>query len=176
MQMFLKDASQELEGKRDRINCRDIVQRTVIALSFGVNKLWYWNLTSRRYAALGPHPVFGKLRLMDEQFKNRYPAFYTYQQMVEKLKDLHSVERVNAISDNIYLFRVNKKTKRCCISSGRKETYSMVRITTHTFEMSLNWQKVKITDVFGKERSDTIKNRKIILEIADTPLFLEPKY
>ncbi len=42
--MFMADCPKELEDKRDRINCREIAMRNVLALAAGVRRTICWNL------------------------------------------------------------------------------------------------------------------------------------
>lgn len=175
MRMFMKNAPTELEQKRHRLNCKDIVQRSVIALSVGVEKLWYWNLMSRRHPRLGPHPIFGKLRLMDEHFKNRYPAFYAYQRMVDKLKDIHSIEKITTQNDDIHLFEIHKKSgKEIYVLWEKRDLLRGEDQPATSFRLALSWGKARMTDVFGNQQIKEIKNGNILIEVTDTPIFLEP--
>jgi hypothetical protein len=47
LQMFLAGCPAELEAKRDRINARQVVMRTMLALAEGVRRTAYWNLGRR---------------------------------------------------------------------------------------------------------------------------------
>ncbi|MBC2696160.1 MAG: hypothetical protein HF982_12980 [Desulfobacteraceae bacterium] len=175
MQMFLKNTPKELEQKRHRINCKDLIQRTVMALSAGVEKLWYWNLISQRHPHFGHHPIFGKLRLMDEHFRERYPAFYAYQRMAKKLKDIYSIERVTTAKNNLYLFKITKKNgQQLYILWEKRDFFRGEDQPATPFELRLTWEKSKITDVFGNEQIKPIRNGKMLIEVTGTPLFLEP--
>jgi len=44
LQMFMRGCPRELEDKRDRINCRELVMRNLLALSAGVRRTVCWNL------------------------------------------------------------------------------------------------------------------------------------
>ena len=44
LQMFMAGCPAELEAKRERINCRQVVMRTLLALAGGVRRTAYWNL------------------------------------------------------------------------------------------------------------------------------------
>ena len=43
LQMFMRGCPPELEAKRHRINCRELVMRNLLALSVGVRRTVCWN-------------------------------------------------------------------------------------------------------------------------------------
>lgn len=175
IRMFLKDAPIELEQKRERLNCKDLIQRTIIALSVGVEKLWYWNLISRWHPRLGPHPLFGKLRLMDEHFNIRYPAFYAYKRMADKLKDMDSIEKITTQNENLYLFKIHKKSsEEIYVLWEKRDLFRGENQPATPFRLTLSGKKLRITDVFGNQQTKEIKNSNISIRVTDTPLFLEP--
>jgi hypothetical protein len=172
IQMFLVGCSYELEQKRHRINSRDIVARSVMALAAGVEKLWYWDLVSP-----GNHLVFGKLRLMDESFTKRFPAFYSYKRMVEILEGIESTRQLDTNKNDIYAFEVRKNTGEVVyIMWEKRDPFHGEDQPKTRFQFALprsDWAGVKITDVFGKESKGTITNGILPLDIDDTPLFVE---
>ena len=56
LQMFMAGCPAELEAKRDRISCRQVVMRTVLALAEGVHRTAYWNLAPEYPGPVGPSP------------------------------------------------------------------------------------------------------------------------
>ena len=50
--MFLAGCPAELEAKRNRISCRQLVMRTLLALADGVHRTAYWNLAPDTRAPL----------------------------------------------------------------------------------------------------------------------------
>jgi hypothetical protein len=175
IRMFLKNPPNELEEKRHRINCRDVVQRTVLALSSGVQKLWYWNLISRRHPKHGPHPIFGKLRLLDERFEKRYPAFYVYKRMVDKMHDIDSIERVSTRNKDIYLFKVNRKRQQeLYIVWHKRDLFHGEDQPPEREELFLDCKKVKITDIFGKQIMENTIDGKVLVSVTGTALYMEP--
>ena len=69
LQMFMRGCPKELEDKRHRINCRELVMRNVLALSAGVRRTVCWNLAPDIAGYENPLSImdllFGKLVLMD---------------------------------------------------------------------------------------------------------------
>jgi hypothetical protein len=71
LQMFMRGCPKELEDKRDRINCRELVMRNLLALSAGVRRTVCWNLAPDIPGYEDPLSVmdllFGKLPLLGYQ-------------------------------------------------------------------------------------------------------------
>ncbi|MET8146153.1 hypothetical protein ABZU32_38100 [Sphaerisporangium sp. NPDC005288] len=69
LQMFMEGYPGELEAKRHRVNRRQLVMGTVLALAEGVRRTAYWNLAPEVAAPVDPrqvmHLMFGKLALME---------------------------------------------------------------------------------------------------------------
>jgi len=171
VRMFLEDCGDKLDEKRHRIHCRDIVARTVMALSAGVKKLWYWDLVN------DPHLLFGKFRLMDKKLKKKYPAFYAYQRMAEKLSDIKSIRKIETGKKNIYLFEIERAKRGALyvIWERRDAFYGEEQPKTHIeFELpEKDGKRVRLVDVFGNEGTRVVRKNIFKLEVDDTPLFVE---
>ena len=186
MEMFLEDidfgfglikkyfTDEELEEKRHRIECRDIISRTLLALWSGVEKCWWWNLIARKHPVLGiHHPIFGKLRLMEIEDWSKRPAFYAYQRMVEKLKGLESIERIDVGNEDIFLFKVKKDEEDIYVLWERRDLFYGENLSPTFFEFDCSFKKALVTDVFGNEEVIETKNGILKLNISDTPVYIE---
>ncbi|NVM20228.1 MAG: hypothetical protein HWN68_00425 [Desulfobacterales bacterium] len=169
LRMFLDDCSKKLDDRRHRIHSRDIVARTIMALSCGVNRLWYWNMTGWR-----GHIVFGKFPLMDERFDLRYPAFFAYQRMVEKLKGMKSVEQIKTRGENVYLFAIEKDSdKRLYVLWEKRDPYFGEDQAPTALELDMKAKKIIVEDVFGNQEVKNVIQDSLKIEITDTPLYFE---
>ena len=168
LRMFMEDSSKELQDKRHRIHCRDIVSRTILTLSCGIKKLWYWNLINP------PHITFGKFRLMDEKFKERYPAFHAYQRMVMKLRGMRSIARLKTKRKDIYLFCIQKdQGKRLYVLWEKRDPFHGEDIPPTRFEHTIDGKTVKITDVFGNANTKETEHTRLKIDVTDTPQYVE---
>ena len=169
MRMFLEDCESDLEEKRHRIHSRDIVIRTLLALSAGVEKLWYWNLVNE------PHPLFGKFRLMNTDLTVKYPAFYVYQRMMATMKDAASIrQRVIQSRPDIYLFEIVRKHRDpVYVIWEKRDLFSGEDQTPTHFELTFEFEHAKISDIFGVEKRDATKGGMLPLNVTETPLFIE---
>ena len=68
LQMFMAGCPAELAAKRDRINARQVVMRTILALAEGVHRTAYWNLAPEYPGPVDHlqmmHLLIGKLPLL----------------------------------------------------------------------------------------------------------------
>lgn len=167
--MFLVNTSPELEEKRNGIHCRDLVQRHLIILSSDVKELWYWNLQSS-----GVHPIFGKMRLMDPEGWETLPPYTCYQRMVQQIGDVKSLERIFLEDEDVYLFHLTMQGGSIkYVVWERRDMFYGEDQPAVPFELETNWDKVKITDVFGNEEIKYASDGVVTLDITDTPLYIE---
>ena len=98
--MFLDGCPDELEARRQRIQCRQIVQRTMLALAGGVRRTAYWSLAPE---APGPTDhrqmmalLIGKLPLLDYDAREltvRHKAAGTFALLASQLAGATEVTR-----------------------------------------------------------------------------------
>lgn len=117
LQMFMAGCAPELEARRHRINCRQIVMRNVLALAGGVHRTAYWNLAPEIPGAGDDpyqmmHLMFGKLPLLDYEdgaLLRRYPAAETFALLAEHLAGTRRVTRVEVPDQpTVYAFEVDR--------------------------------------------------------------------
>ena len=183
LQMFMAGCPAELEAKRDRISCRQVVMRTVLALAEGVHRTAYWNLAPE-YP--GPadhlqmmHLLIGKLPLLgyrDGDLAVRHPAAQTFALLAEKTAGARAVSRVTADGPPaLYAFEVDR--------AGRGP---MLVVWDHRdpfdgedeppTEVTWPWPAAAatVTDVFGRAQTTRCQHGHLRLPVSATPLFVEP--
>lgn len=175
MQMFIHFPSPELEAKRNRIHSRDMVQRTILALSSGVQYVWYWMLMDAWHPDLGPHPLFGRLRLADLTMGVREVAFLYYQEMVQKLEGITSVERLTTANPDIYLFLIKcGELDDFYILWERRPPFDGEDWPPTIFTRSFPWPAMSITDLLGRDELVTPGGQgSYTFAISNTPAFLK---
>ena len=175
MQIFNLEASQEQNEKRDRIECRDMNQRFLIVFDPGAQKILWWVLYSP-WNQYGPTPIFGKLRLLDNDF-NKLPPFYCYQRMTDKISDLTSVERVSHSDSTVYLYEITKSTETIYAvwrHESNKDSYEEDTLSTKSITLDVDFSgTVTITDVFGDSYTKEVSAGSITLDVDNTPLYIE---
>ncbi|MFG2827062.1 hypothetical protein ACGFWI_06230 [Streptomyces sp. NPDC048434] len=117
LQMFMEGCPPGLAAKRDRINCRQIVTRNVLALAAGVPRTACWNLAPEipgyrdRLNMMGF--LFGKLALMDYDgtgLTRRHPSADTFALLTAFLDGTTHVRRLDAEGrPELYAFEVSRE-------------------------------------------------------------------
>ncbi|MBF6175795.1 hypothetical protein [Nocardia blacklockiae] len=116
LQMFMAGCAPELEAERHRLASRDLVIRTILALSAGVRRNLHYPIASEsqlhRDSRIAPALLFGKLELMARDgdiITHRYPAADTFELMARRLDGMEGVERVVLPGrPGTYLFEVRR--------------------------------------------------------------------
>ncbi len=92
LQMFMAGCPEPLEAKRNQINAREVVTRTLLALATGVRRTAYWDLA--------PEILFGKLFLLgydgDATLGVRHPAGDAFARLAKQIRDAGSVTALPA--------------------------------------------------------------------------------
>jgi hypothetical protein len=173
--MFFGDCGPELDAKRDRIHARDITQRSLLLLASGVQYAWYWNLQQRWQADRGPHPLYGKLRLIDMQNGEYEPAYDRYKKMVQELGAITAVALVDTGVEGILLFEVERgEDDDLFVIWERRDFFDGEDEPATPYDWVAAWPAVKVSDVFGNEEIFYADGNGIVtLQVTDTPLFLE---
>src|SRR5207247_8495159 len=100
-QMFMAGCPRELELKRHRINCREIVTRNLLALSAGVRRTACWNLAPE-VPGYEDHLAmmdlfYGKFPLMGYEGRelcHRHPSGEAFALLTQQLAGVERVTRV----------------------------------------------------------------------------------
>jgi hypothetical protein len=116
LQMFMRGCPQELEDKRHRINCREIVMRNLLALSAGVRRTLCWNLAPEVPGYENPLSVmdllFGKFALLDYrggELGGRNPSAEAFALLADQLAGVERVTRLEAPArPNLFVFEVGR--------------------------------------------------------------------
>ena len=174
IQMFFKDPPRHLEEKRDRLNCKDLVQRITMALAAGVEKVWYWCLHTVWHPTCGPHPIFGKLRLVDLQRGHRFPAFYAYNRLIGILEHIETIEEKTTENRHIKFFKFTKKNgKGGYIVWERRDLFAGEEEPPSSFRLRLQANTVTKKTIFGEQTVMTVKNGDLTLKLTDNPIIIE---
>ena len=177
-QMFLNDAPADLEAKHDRIHCRDLVQRTLLALAAGLEKTWYWDLDEHWHPDLGPHPLFGKLFLVDLKKDQRRPIFYVYKKFQSLLAGFTAIERVDTGFANVYLFEIDRGERGdLFVAWEKRDPFDGEDLPPLTCRWTFSWNGIMVAeDLFGWHDEIAIDpNGVATFQLTDTPIFLQEK-
>ena len=181
--MFLDGCPEELEARRQRIQCRQIVQRTMLALAAGVRRTAYWNLAPE---APGPADhrqmmalLIGKLPLLgygDRELTVRHPAATAFALLASQLAGATEVAcRELPDHPSVRAFEVHRDGRGPLLAlwdqrdafHGEDEPPAKVR-----------WPypapAATVTDAFGETWAVKAEDGALPFLLGATPLFAEP--
>jgi hypothetical protein len=181
LQMLMAGCPPELEDKRHRINCRQVVMRTLLALAEGVRRTAYWNLAPEIPGASDPyqmiHLVSGKLPLLDYRdgtLSHRYPAADTFALLAGQLAGLESVTRVDvAAHPSLYAFRVDRAGRGpLLVMWDQRDLFDGE--DQPPVSVALPWPASTATavDAFGDVRPATVDDGRLRVPVSVTPIFV----
>lgn len=120
LQMFLVGCSPELEEKRERISCREMITRNLFALAEGVERTVCWHLAPEVGNYEDPFTMMqlmnGKLPLLryrDGRLGERRPAADTFERLARELDGAESVRRVELDAHpDVFAFVVDRADRQ----------------------------------------------------------------
>lgn len=180
-QMFMEGCSYDLERKRHRINCRELVSRSLLALSSDVQKMLCWNLANEKVDRANlMHLLFDKHKLFDYEkgvFKQAYPAAETFHRMTHLFADVERVRRIEMPAcPVIYLFEVQRRERESLfVVWERRDAFSGEDEPPTPFAWPWPAAQAQAVDVFGETIPTEISDGYLHLLVSLTPVFVEPE-
>ncbi|HEY3268137.1 MAG TPA: hypothetical protein VGM37_14530 [Armatimonadota bacterium] len=179
-QMFLQGATQTLQDKFYRIQCRDLVMRNVFALSAGVQKTLFWDLwhdASQRDDLMTL--MYGKQRLMDYEdgvLKRRYPAADAFQRMTEALAGVRLVTRVIVPnSPSLYVFEVaGRKRHPMFVAWEKRDSFTGEDAPARLYDWAWKARGARAADAFGRMVPAKVEHGRLYIPVSLTPIYIEP--
>jgi hypothetical protein len=182
LQMFLADCPPELEDKRHRLNCRDLVVRNMLAVSAGVRRTLCWQLAPEMPGHISPYHVmrllFGKFVLMDyedETIRHRYPAADTLTLLTRKLDGVQEIRRLTvADQSGLYLFEVRRERRGpMLVVWERRDDFTGEDAPPTPFTWPWTPARADAIDALGSTVAIQVRDGHIQLPISNTPVFVE---
>jgi hypothetical protein len=179
LQMFMQGCPPGLVAKRNRIACREIVTRNLLALSSGVTRTLCWNLAPEVPNYRDPFNLMGflsdKLALMDFEFGaigKREPPADSFRLLADMLADATTVTRLDSATRivAIEIKRAGRDTVHVFWAKG--DTF----IGEDNDPVPLEWPwphpAAAITDVFGSTRTVASRDVTLSLGLSTTPIYV----
>jgi hypothetical protein len=183
LQMFMAGCPAELESRRERISCRQVVMRTLLALAEDVHRTAYWNLAPEYPGPVDHlqlmHLLIGKLPLLGYrhgELSVRHPAADTFALLARSLAGARTVSRITPDSQ--------PETLRA-VEATRTGRGPLLVLWDHRdpFDgedqppVSVIWpwpaESATVTDAFGHSGIVWSRNAQLSLLVSDTPLLIE---
>jgi hypothetical protein len=182
LQMFMAGCPAELEAKRDRIGCRQVVMRTLLALGEGVHRTAYWNLAPEYPGPVDPlqmmHLMIGKLPLLgyrEGQLSVRHPAADAFALLARQLASARAVRKTEADGPaTVRAFEVDRaEGGPLLVVWDHRDPFDGEDEPPVTVTWPWPAAKATVTDTFGHSWTVPGQDGRIRLTICDTPLFVE---
>jgi hypothetical protein len=192
LQMFMRGCPPELDAKRDRINCREIVMRNLLALSAGVSRTVCWNLApeipgyENRLSIMDL--LFGKFALLDygsSQLRIRHPSANTFALLAEQLSGVEGVTRLDPPDQqDLFLFEVRRGDRGPLLVVWRHaDSFTGEDEPPVAFEWpwpsapklsapKLSAPEPLAIDAFGQEQPVDLRDGRLRAQVSVTPLFV----
>ncbi|WP_157104120.1 hypothetical protein [Nocardia kruczakiae] len=181
LQMFMNGCPPELEQRRHRLACRDLVMRTMFALAEGIQRNLYYPIApewdfyrdSRVTGAL----MFGKLQLLDTAHGTigpRHPAANTFEAMARLLDGATRVRQLDDTGHpDLYLFAIERSGNTSalvvwqrCDGAGRdRPPYEFVR--------DWPYSRAEAFDADCARVPVTLAEGTLRVSVGSTPLFID---
>jgi hypothetical protein len=181
LQMFMRGCPPELEARRHRINCRELVMRNLLALSAGVRRTVCWNLAPEIPGYENPLSVmdllFGKLALLGyegAELSHRHPAADTFALLADQLAGVDSVVRIEVPGrPGIYLFEVGRGGRDpLLVVWERRDPFDGEDDPPVPFDWSWPASRARAVDALGQPQPAEVADGRLRLQVSETPLLV----
>ena len=181
LQMFMRGCPPELEARRHRINCRELVMRNLLALASGVRRTVCWNLAPdvpnyQNHLSV-MDLLFGKLALMGyegAELTRRHPAADTFALMTGQLAEVDGVARLEVPGrPGLYAFEVRRRGRGpLLVVWDQRDSFSGEDDPPVAFDWPWPAPRAAAVDAFGQAQPAEVRQGRVHLEVSSTPLFL----
>jgi hypothetical protein len=181
LQMFMRGCPPELEAKRHRINCRELVMRNLLALAAGVRRTLCWNLAPDIPGYENHLSVmdllFGKLALLDyegAELTRRHPAADTFALLAAQLTGVQSVVGIEVPGrPGLSLFEVERRDRdRLLVVWDQRDAFTGGDDPPVPFDWPWPAPRATAVDAFGQPQPAEVAGGRLRLQVSDTPLFV----
>jgi len=181
LQMFMAGAPAGLEARRQRIACRQLVMRTLLALAGGVHRTAYWNLAPEYPGPVDHlqmmHLMIGKLPLLGYEGGDlgcRQPAADTFALLASELAGARSVTRSQASGHPaLHAFEVDRAGRGpLLVLWDHRDAFGGEDEPPVTVSWPWPAATATVTDAFGRSRTVESSGGELRLPVSDTPVFV----
>jgi hypothetical protein len=181
LQMFLAGCPAELEARRERISCRQVAARTVLALAAGVRRTAYWNLAPEypgpvndrqmMYLMIGKLPLLG---YQDGKLSQPGPAAGSFALTAAQLDGARAVTRTPVPGQpSVQAFEVDRgEASPLLIAWDQRDVFDGEDEPPVTVSWPWPAGTATVTDVFGATGTVPVADGRLSLAVTDTPLFV----
>ncbi len=178
LRMLMADCPPELAAIRDRIACRQLVQRVVLAAASGVRRTAYWCLGPEVPGYSDPyqlmHLLFGKLPLLDYAgvaLTVRHPAADTFALTARLLAGVDGLIEVDG-DQQARAFAADPGPLTVAWRTG--DTFDGENLPPLATTLPWPLPTARVTDAFGAHCIVETRDGQLPLALTVTPVFVTP--
>ncbi len=178
---FAPGRDSTLDEKRDRMQAREQVERFLIGLTSGADRVW-WHAISSPPVHECETPTgdieLGKLRLVDGGFDGLptfdLPPFGYMRKTLEWLGQPMAVTRINIGGDsNLMLFEVTRQDdEKVLVAWQKRDRYSGEDLPSEAIEIPVEWARARVESLFGDEDLILTGPGSITLNLNNDPVLV----
>ena len=181
LQMFLRGCPPELEAKRDRINCREIVMRNLLALSSGAQRTACWNFAPEIPGYENPLSImdllFGKFVLMGYEGSDlgvRHASGMAFALLAQQLEGVEDVTRIDVPEQpDLFLFDVRRRDQGpLLVVWQQRDSFRGEEEPPVPFDWPWPAAHATAIDALGQPAPIELRDGRIQLQVSITPLFV----
>jgi hypothetical protein len=181
LQMFMRGCPPELEAKRDRINCREIVMRNLLALSAGLRRTVCWNLAPEIPGYENHLSImdllFGKLALLDyegTELSRRHPSADAFALVAAQLAGVEQVTRVEPPDrPELSVFEVARRGRGpLLVVWERRDPFDGEDQPPVAFGWPWPAAQAHAVDALGQTEPAAVRDGRVELAVSLTPVFV----
>ena len=179
--MFLQGCPPALDEKLQRLQCREIAIRNVLALSANVQRTAYWQLLTlslpRDNLMMLMYGKIGMLTYENGAVTKRFPIADAFERTAKALAGVREVKRIELPKKpSIYFFELNRGERGSAYAIWeRRDTFSGE--DQPATQIAIAWTDGPVTanDVLGNAVTTEVTDNHLKLPVSVTPIFLEPQ-
>jgi hypothetical protein len=181
LQMFMAGCPAELEARRQRINCRQVVMRTMLALASDVHRTAYWNLGPEYPGPVDHHQMMhlmiGKLPLLGYtggELAVRHPAADAFARLAGHLAGAQAVRQAGDSSrPTLRVFEVDRAGRApLLVLWDHRDAFHGEDEPPVTVSWPWTAGPATVTDAFGQPVTGQVSGGQIRLPVSATPVFV----
>ena len=179
LQMFMQGCPPELQARRDRIACREIVTRNLLALSMGVTRTMCWNLAPEVPNYRDKYNMMGflsdKLALMDFEgasLSRVEPAGDTFRLLADALRGATSVHRL-ASEAGVVAMQVEREGRGPLhVLWTQGDAFDGEAAPAKGVSWPWPGARPQMVDAFGIEQPVELRDGRLALSLSVTPILI----
>jgi hypothetical protein len=184
LQMFMHGCPPELEAKRHRIACRQLVMRNVFALASGIRRTLYWNLAPEVPGPVDPyslmHLLVAKLPLLDYRnaiLEYRHLEANAFELAARALNGAECVERVPTPElPGVHVYRVSKAGQTPLhVLWDQRDAFDGECEPPRQVELDWPAGGASAIDALGAVQPLEVRSHTLRMCLTDTPVFVHSK-